>query len=117
MERPLRIDLPRDSAFSASRAAFLLQVALRLSLLDLEVFFLGTAMTTDTEISNFYSLSILGHKNLTRTLGAAGGDKGDNGTRGTRDTREKNQFLHPTCATSYEELWRTALRITCRSCI
>jgi hypothetical protein len=39
------MDLPREIAFRASTAALCLQVARRLSLLDFDVFFLGTAMT------------------------------------------------------------------------
>lgn len=57
MERLVRTDLPRESAFWAATAALCFQVAFRLSRLELEVFFLGVAMTEGTEI--FHSLTIL----------------------------------------------------------
>jgi len=46
------MDLPREIAFWASTAALCLQVARRLSRLDFDVFFLGTAMTADIVILN-----------------------------------------------------------------
>ena len=45
MERSVSTDLPRESARWAWIAALRFQVALRLSRLDLEVFFFGTAMS------------------------------------------------------------------------
>lgn len=44
MERPVRTDFPRERAFLAWIAALLTHVARRLSRLDFDVFFLGTAI-------------------------------------------------------------------------
>jgi len=60
VERPDKIDLPRERAFLASTAALCLQVARRLSRFDLEVFFLGTAIRTNMVI--FDNLPILVHQ-------------------------------------------------------
>ena len=67
VERPVKIDLPRDRAFWASTTALCLQVARRLSRFDLEVFFLGTAMSADIAILD--NLLILGHPLTPRTIG------------------------------------------------
>lgn len=57
LERPLKIDLPKDSAFLASTTALCFQVALRLSRFDFDVFFLGTAIIANTIFDNLSSIS------------------------------------------------------------
>lgn len=47
-ERPVNTDLPRERAFFACSAALCFQADRRMLRFDLDVFFLGTAMTAPT---------------------------------------------------------------------